>query len=86
MIDLIYTNNLRALRKANSISQEQMAFDLNIDRRTIGRIERGEHNPSLEVAYRISAYFEKMIQDVFPLSGPDTLPTFRKNKDLNERR
>ena len=80
----IYSNNLRALRKAYSISQEQMALDLEIDRRTIGRIERGEHNPSLEVAYRIAAYFEKMIPDVFPLSEECALPTIHRTKVPNE--
>lgn len=67
--DFIYTNNLYNLRKANHISQEKMANDLNISRRTIGKIENGEQNLSLEMAYRISAYFNLMVQDVFPVMG-----------------
>lgn len=67
--DFIYTNNLYNLRKANHISQQKMANDLNISRRTIGKIENGEQNLSLEMAYRISAYFNLMVQDVFPVMG-----------------
>ena len=85
MNNLIYSNNLRALRNTYSISQEQLALDLKIDRKTIGRIERGENNPSLDVAYRISAYFEKMISDVFPLIEDNTFPTFRQTKAPTER-
>ena len=71
--DFIYTNNLYNLRKANHISQEKMANDLNISRRTIGKIENGEQNLSLEMAYRISAYFNLMVQDVFPVKTQQLL-------------
>ncbi|MBQ3545655.1 MAG: helix-turn-helix transcriptional regulator [Lachnospiraceae bacterium] len=71
--DFIYTNNLYNLRKANHISQQKMANDLNISRRTIGKIENGEQNLSLEMAYRISAYFNLMVQDVFPVMGETEL-------------
>lgn len=76
MNSLIFSNNLRALRKTYRVSQEKMALDLCIDRRTIGRIERDEQNPSLEVAYRLAAYFKKTIPEVFPLSSDIPLPTF----------
>lgn len=40
-----------------------MAADLGISRRTISKVENGEQNLSLEMAYRIAAYFELMVQD-----------------------
>lgn len=67
--NFIYTNNLYNLRKANHISQQKMANYLNISRRTISKIENGEQNLSLEMTYRISAYFNLMVQDVFPVLG-----------------
>ena len=67
MRDLIYSNNVYALRTELGISQDKMAADLEISRRTISKIENGEQNPSLEMVYRISAYFKHYSPDVFPL-------------------
>lgn len=63
MKDLIYSNNVYNLRKDHKISQDKMAADLGISRRTISKVENGEQNLSLEMAYRIAAYFELMVQD-----------------------
>lgn len=68
MKDLIYSNNVYNLRKGHKISQDKMATDLGISRRTISKVENGEQNLSLEMAYRIAAYFELMVQDVFPVN------------------
>ena len=67
MKDLIYSNNVYNLRKDRKISQDKMAADLGISRRTISKVENGEQNLSLEMAYRIAAYFELMVQDVLPV-------------------
>ena len=67
MKDLIYQNNVYELRKGQNISQEKMAADLGISRRSISKIENGDQNLSLEMAYRIAAYFGKLIPEVFPL-------------------
>ena len=67
MQELIYSNNVYELRKEYGISQDKMAADLGISRRTISKIECGEQNPSLEMVYRISAYFMKLVTEVFPL-------------------
>lgn len=68
MKELLYSNNVYSLRKERKISQETMANSLGISRRSISKIENGEQNLSLEMAYRIAAYFELMIQDVFPIN------------------
>ena len=67
-----YSNIVYDLRIANNISQDQMAKDLGICRRTISLIENDEQNVSLDLAYRISGYFNLMIPDVFPLRGKDS--------------
>lgn len=68
MRDLIYSNNVYALRTELGISQDKMAADLEISRRSISKIENGDQNPSLEMVYRISAYFNRLIPEVFPLN------------------
>ena len=64
-----YTNIVFDLRTANNLSQDQLAKDLGVCRRTISLIENDEQNLSLDLAYRISAYFNLLVNDVFPPSG-----------------
>lgn len=71
MKDLNYSNNIYELRKDRNISQNKMADDLGICRRTISMIENGEQNVSLDYAYRISAYFNLLVQEVFPFTDKD---------------
>ncbi len=67
MKDLNYSNNIYALRKERNVSQNKMAEATGISRRTISMIENGEQNVSLDYAYRISAYFNLLVQEVFPV-------------------
>lgn len=64
--DFSYSNKLYDLRKKKKLSQNKLAEDLGISRRTISMIENGEQNVSLDYAYRISAYFNLLVQVVFP--------------------
>ena len=45
---------VRKYRKEKNMSQEQFALLCNIDRSYLGRIERGEVNPTLEKIYELS--------------------------------
>lgn len=45
----------RELRLARNLTQEQLAFDAQIDLTYVGGIERGRRNPSLLVLTRIAA-------------------------------
>ncbi|WP_242826564.1 helix-turn-helix transcriptional regulator [Oribacterium sp. NK2B42] len=78
MKDLIYSNRVYELRRDLGISQDRMAADLDISRRTISKIENGEQNPSLDMVYRIAAYFNRMIPDVFPLAKEIHLASFEE--------
>ena len=46
--------NVRRLRQERSQTQEQLAFDAQIDLTYLGGIERGRRNPSLLVIARIA--------------------------------
>ena len=58
-------NNLELLRKEEDISQEELAKILKVSRQTIISIEKGKYNPSLELAFKISIYFNKKIEEIF---------------------
>jgi len=86
MNQVVFSNNLRNIRESLSVSQAQIAYDLKIDRKTIGRIERGETYPTLDFAYRVSVYLDHLIPEVFPLLANPDIPTFRQSNYLSERR
>jgi putative transcriptional regulator len=47
------------------ITQETLAKEVGVSRQTIIAIERGNYNPSLELAFKIVRFFEVRIEDVF---------------------
>jgi transcriptional regulator with XRE-family HTH domain len=51
----ILGSNVRRLRQQRGLTQEQLAFEAEIDLTYMGGIERGERNPSLLVMARIAA-------------------------------
>lgn len=58
-------NKVEELRKAMGLNQEKLAKDLKVSRQTISSIETGKYNPSLELAFAISDYFGKTIEEIF---------------------
>ena len=57
---------VRKYRKEKNMSQEQLALLCNIDRSYLGRIERGEVNPTLEKIYELSKSLCIDIKDLLP--------------------
>ena len=62
------TNNIRALRKARKLSQEELALAVGTTRQTITSIEAGKYTASLPLAYKIARYFGLTIEEVFDFS------------------
>ena len=58
-------NRLRELRKALGINQADLAEALEVSRQTIIALEAEKYDPSLPMAYRIAAYFEVPVEDLF---------------------
>ena len=50
----IVGSNVRRIRQARGLTQEELAFDAKIDLTYLGGIERGRRNPSLLVMARIA--------------------------------
>lgn len=50
----IVGSNVRALRVAKGMTQEQLAFEADLDLTYVGGIERGKRNPSLLVMARLA--------------------------------
>ena len=56
---------IQELRKANKISQAELADEMGDTRQTIILLEKGRYNASLELAFKIARYFGKTIEEVF---------------------
>lgn len=58
-------NNIEQLRKEKNITQEELANILEVSRQTINAIENEKYSPSLELAFKISEFFNKKIENIF---------------------
>ena len=62
---------IRELRKAQKLSQEELADAVGTTRQTITSIEVGKYTASLPLAYKIARFFGLPIEEVFDFSDLD---------------
>jgi DNA-binding XRE family transcriptional regulator len=58
-------NRISVLRQERGLSRQQLADIIGVNYQTVGYLERGEYNPSLDLAFRISEYFGLPVEAVF---------------------
>ena len=58
-------NRISTLRQERGISRMELADKIGVNFQTVGYLERGEYNPSLDLAFRISEYFQVPIDFIF---------------------
>ena len=58
-------NKLEQLRKEHSIRQEELAEAMAVSRQTISSLENGRYNPSIQLAFKLSRFFELPIEEIF---------------------
>lgn len=58
-------NRLEALRTQRGLRQEELAAALGVSRQTIGSLENGRYNPSIQLAFKIARYFGLTIEEIF---------------------
>ncbi len=56
---------LKVFRAMRDVTQEELARAIGVTRQTIIAIEKGDYNPSLELAFKLARYFEANIEDIF---------------------
>lgn len=62
--DPIY-NRVRVLRAERDMTRIQLAELINVNPQTVGALERGDHSPSLDLAFRICEVFGLPVEAVF---------------------
>lgn len=58
-------NKIKVFRAMHDMTQEALAQQLKVTRQTILAIEKGKYDPSLELAFKIAAFFGVTIEEVF---------------------
>lgn len=56
---------LRELRTEKGLTQADLAGQLGVSRQAVIALETDKHIPSLDLAYKISAVFDRPIEDIF---------------------
>lgn len=55
---------IRKLREDKAWSQEQLSVEAGVDNSHLGKLERGEGNPTIKLVFRIALALEVDIQDL----------------------
>lgn len=66
-------NRLKIERAILNLTQEELASKIGVSRQTISSIEKNRYTPSTVLALRLSALFEKPINDFFELDDEDKI-------------
>ena len=62
-------NEIRTLRTADGLSQQQLAEAMDVSRQTINSIEKERYTPSLPLAIALARFFGKTVEEVFHANG-----------------
>lgn len=58
-------NTLKVLRAEKGWTQEQLGDALGVSRQAVNALETEKHDPSLDLAYRIAAAFDRPVEAIF---------------------
>lgn len=74
--------NLRRLRTALKLPQDDLAVDADIDRAHVSRIERGEENPTILALAKLAKALNAPITEFFrePKRGAPPPPTLKRGR------
>lgn len=65
------TNRLHVLRAEHRWSQAELARRAHVSRQTIVSLENGRFEPSLKLALRLSAVFDRSVEEIFTADPED---------------
>ncbi|MCU4744053.1 helix-turn-helix transcriptional regulator [Halobacteria archaeon AArc-m2/3/4] len=64
-------NVIPTYREREELNQGELAAAVGVSRQTINAVERDRYDPSLELAFKLAAYFDCEIEELFT---PDLEP------------
>lgn len=69
----ILKNKIQELRKAQKVTQQELADALSVTRQTIISLENGKYNASLTLAHKAAQFFGITIEELFIFEGEENL-------------
>lgn len=73
-------NRIAILRKSKGVSRKLLADEIGVNFQTVGYLEREDYNPSLDLAFRISEYFQLPIDVIFSIKEHQPLDELLRNE------
>lgn len=67
MKDLELRNKIKIQRAIKNITQDELAAQIGVTRKTINTIENGKYVPSTILAIKMAQYFEIKVEELFEL-------------------
>jgi DNA-binding XRE family transcriptional regulator len=67
-VEPVLYNRLAVLRAERGLSRAELAEAVGVNYQTVGYLERGDFNPSLDLALRVAEYFGLPVEAVFSRS------------------
>jgi putative transcriptional regulator len=64
-------NEVKNLRTAMGLSQQQLGEAMDVSRQTINSIEKERYTPSLPLAIALARYFGRTVEEVFHANGSE---------------
>lgn len=68
-MNIAVTTHLREVRKSKGLTQKEVAEALLISKDSLSRYERGEQNPRLDVAIRLSKYYNVSMESLYDIQN-----------------
>ena len=63
------TTHLREVRKSKRLTQKEVAEALLISKDSLSRYERGEQDPRLDIAIRLSKYYNVSMESLYDIQN-----------------
>ena len=62
-------NKIHVFRAEKRLTQQGLADEVGVTRATINAMEKGNYNPSLELAFKLARFFETTIEEIFSVEN-----------------
>ena len=77
-------NRIALFRAERGVARRELADAVGVNHQTIGYLERGDYNPSLELAMKIAAFFDVPIELLFSFEPFESVATaLRRAKEAS---
>ncbi len=77
------TNKIKEYRKVKNLTQEELANELGVSRKTLSIIESGSVMPKVDIVYKLSLILEATVEELFYNEEYNTLCLSKQEESFN---